>query len=93
MGPGFSYHAGAAVGSLMPVLIGAMQDRGAALPNAITPGIAATLLLCVEMIWLGRKHAAATSMKPDASTFAPRRNYAGDALGLRGSYGSAAEGE
>jgi hypothetical protein len=55
MGPRFSYHAGAAVGSLMPVFIGAMQDRSAALPNAITLGIAASLLLCVEMIWLGPK--------------------------------------
>src|ERR1700719_3844375 len=47
VGPGFSYHAGAAAGSVMPVLIGAMQDRGAPLPNAMTIAIAASLILCV----------------------------------------------
>lgn len=53
VGPGFSYHAGAAVGSVMPVLIGAMQDRGASLPNAMTIAIAASLVLCFVLIWLG----------------------------------------
>ena len=53
VGPGFSYHAAAVVGSVMPVLIGAMQDRGAALPNAMTFPIAASLILCVVLIWLG----------------------------------------
>jgi MFS transporter, SHS family, lactate transporter len=53
VGPGFSYHAGAAVGSVMPVLIGALQDRSAALPNAMMVAIAASLILCVVLIWLG----------------------------------------
>ena len=53
VGPGFSYHAAAAVGSVMSVLIGAMQDRGAALPNAMAIAIAASLILCVVLIWLG----------------------------------------
>jgi len=53
VGPGFSYHAAAAVGSVMPMLIGTMQDRGAALPNAMTIAIAASLILCVVLIWLG----------------------------------------
>jgi len=53
VGPGFSYHAAAAVGSVMPVLIGTMQDRGAALPNAMTIAIATSLILCVILIWLG----------------------------------------
>jgi MFS transporter, SHS family, lactate transporter len=53
VGPGFSYHAAAAVGSVMPMLIGTMQDRGAALPNAMAIAIAASLILCVILIWLG----------------------------------------
>ena len=53
VGPGFSYHAGAAVGSVMPVLIGTIQDRGAALPDAMTIAIAVSLILCVVLIWLG----------------------------------------
>jgi SHS family lactate transporter-like MFS transporter len=53
IGPGFSYHAAAAVGSTMPVLIGAMQDRGAALPKVMTIAIAASLILSVGLIWLG----------------------------------------
>ncbi len=35
------------------MLIGTMQDRGAALPNAMTIAIAASLILCVVLVWLG----------------------------------------
>src|SRR5262249_48117090 len=53
IGPGLSYHVGAVAGSIMPVLIGAMQDRGAALPQVMTIAIAASLILSVVLIWLG----------------------------------------
>jgi hypothetical protein len=53
VGPGFSYHAAAAVGSVMPVLIGAMQDHGAALQNAMAIVGAASLIAAVVLIWLG----------------------------------------
>jgi hypothetical protein len=53
VGPGFCYHSAAAVGSVMPVLIGAMQDGGATLPNAMTIGIAASLMLSAGLTWLG----------------------------------------
>jgi MFS transporter, SHS family, lactate transporter len=53
VGPGFSYHAAAVVGSVMPVLIGAMQDHGMLLANAMTVGIAASLVTAVALIWLG----------------------------------------
>jgi hypothetical protein len=52
IGPGLSYHVGAVAGSIMPVLIGAMQDRGAALPKVMTIAIATSLILCVVLIWL-----------------------------------------
>ena len=64
VGPGFSYHAAAAVGSVMPVLISAMQDRGVTLPNAMTIAIAASLIVCVAMICPDRRHVAATSAQP-----------------------------
>jgi SHS family lactate transporter-like MFS transporter len=35
VGPGLSYHVGAVAGSIMPVLIGIMQDRGIPLPNVM----------------------------------------------------------
>jgi len=53
IGPGLSYHVGAVAGSIMPVLIGAMQDRGAALRNVMMVAIAASLILSVVLIWLG----------------------------------------
>jgi SHS family lactate transporter-like MFS transporter len=53
VGPGFCYHAAAAIGSSMPVLIGALQDRGIALRNAMALAIAPSLILCVALIWLG----------------------------------------
>ena len=34
--PGLSYHVGAAVASIMPVLMGLMQDRGMAVANIMT---------------------------------------------------------
>jgi MFS transporter, SHS family, lactate transporter len=53
IGPGLSYHVGAAVASSMPVLMGLMQDRGIALANIMTITIAITLILSAGLIWLG----------------------------------------
>jgi MFS transporter, SHS family, lactate transporter len=53
VGPGFSYHAGAAIGSLTPTFIGMLQDRGISLPRAMGASIAIAGLLVVITIWMG----------------------------------------
>ena len=53
IGPGLSYHVGAATASTMPVLIGFMQDRGMALADIMAIAIAITLTLSAGLIWLG----------------------------------------
>ena len=52
-GPGFCYHAAAAVASIIPILIGSLQDRGVALTDAMTVAIAITLMFSAGLIWLG----------------------------------------
>jgi MFS transporter, SHS family, lactate transporter len=53
VGPGFCYHAAAAVASTIPVLMGSLQDRGVALTHAMTIAIAITLIFSAGLIWLG----------------------------------------
>jgi MFS transporter, SHS family, lactate transporter len=53
VGPGFCYHAAAAVASVIPVLMGSFQDRGMALTEVMTIAIAITLIPCAGLIWLG----------------------------------------
>ncbi len=53
VGPGFSYHVGAALGSLTPLAIGALQDRGHALPQAMMLGIVISGVLVIALVWLG----------------------------------------
>ena len=53
IGPGLSYHVGAAVASVMPFLMGLMQDRGIALTNIMTIAIAVSLILSAGLMWLG----------------------------------------
>jgi SHS family lactate transporter-like MFS transporter len=53
VGPGFAYHAGAAVGSLTPTLIGALQDRGVALGHAMGICIATAGVLLAMTVWVG----------------------------------------
>jgi SHS family lactate transporter-like MFS transporter len=53
VGPGFAYHAGAAVGSLTPTFIGGLQDRGVPLSSAMGACMAVGGLLVVVMMWLG----------------------------------------
>ena len=53
VGPGFCYHAAAAIGSIMPLLIGRLQDNGMSVANAMTVPIAASLTCSAILIWLG----------------------------------------
>jgi SHS family lactate transporter-like MFS transporter len=53
VGPGFAYHAGAALGALTPTLLGVLQDRGWPLPTAMASCIAVSGLLVVALVWMG----------------------------------------
>jgi hypothetical protein len=53
IGTGFSYNTAAAVGALMPLVLGAIQDRGMALINGMTLAMIASGGLAVLLIWLG----------------------------------------
>jgi SHS family lactate transporter-like MFS transporter len=52
VGPGFTYHAGAAIGSAMPLVLGALQDRGIPLVDAMSGAILASCLITVSLVWL-----------------------------------------
>ena len=53
VGPGLSYHVGAALGSTTPLVLGALQDAGLSLPRAMALCIATSGLLVATMIWIG----------------------------------------
>jgi SHS family lactate transporter-like MFS transporter len=53
VGPGFCYHAAAAIGAAMPLLIGWMDDRGTPLATAMAIPIAVALLCSAAFIWFG----------------------------------------
>jgi hypothetical protein len=53
VGPGLSYHIGAAVGSATPFVLGQLQDGGMTIGRAMSWCIAVSGLLVVGMIWLG----------------------------------------
>jgi MFS transporter, SHS family, lactate transporter len=53
VGPGFCYHAGAAIGAVMPWVLGRMQDRGIELTTAMTVAMLASGVLSAILIWLG----------------------------------------
>ena len=53
VGPGLSYHLGAAIGSATPLVLGQLQDSGMTISGAMTLSIAISGLLVVAMIWLG----------------------------------------
>jgi SHS family lactate transporter-like MFS transporter len=53
VGPGFCYHAGAAIGAMMPYVLGHLQDRGFGLANIMTATMLVSGLLSVGLIWLG----------------------------------------
>ena len=53
VGPGLSYHVGAAVGSITPLVLGHLQDGGMTVGAAMMSCIAVSGLLVSGMIWLG----------------------------------------
>lgn len=53
VGAGFAYHAGAALGSLTPFVVGALQDAGWALPMAMAACIGSSLAVVAAMLWMG----------------------------------------
>lgn len=52
VGPGFCYHAAAAIGSLMPLLLGALQDRGFKTADAMSAAMVLSGVAAM-VIWLG----------------------------------------
>ena len=53
VGPGLSYHVGAAIGSFTPAVLGALQDGGMGIVNAMSTCIAISGLAVACIIWLG----------------------------------------
>ena len=53
VGPGFCYHAGAAMGAGMPYVLGALQDRGFAMVNAMSAAMVLSALLAAVAVWIG----------------------------------------
>jgi len=53
VGPGLAYHAGAAIGSVTPTFIGALQQQGMPLATAMGAVIAVAGLTVAAVIWLG----------------------------------------
>jgi MFS transporter, SHS family, lactate transporter len=52
-GPGFCYHAGAAVGALMPWLLGKFQDDGVNLVTAMSVSMVVSGAFAIAAIWSG----------------------------------------
>lgn len=53
VGPGLSYHVGAALGSLTPLVVGQLQDTGMTLAGAMRICIVASGLVVAAMVWIG----------------------------------------
>jgi SHS family lactate transporter-like MFS transporter len=53
VGPGFCYHAAAAIGALMPGALGWLEDSGMALPQAMMTAMLVSGILAAILIWLG----------------------------------------
>jgi SHS family lactate transporter-like MFS transporter len=53
VGPGFCYHAGAAIGAFMPTLLGFFQDSGVPIVTAMTGSMMVSGLLSAALIWMG----------------------------------------
>jgi SHS family lactate transporter-like MFS transporter len=68
VGPGFCYHAAAAIGAAMPPLIGAMQDRGMPIATAMSIPIAAALACSAALIWLGPETRGTSFESPGPTT-------------------------
>src|SRR5262245_3445832 len=53
VGPGFCYHAGSAIGALMPYILGTMQDRGVSAVNGMSAAMVASAVLAGIAVWSG----------------------------------------
>ena len=53
VGPGFCYHAAAAIGALMPAVLGWLRDGRMELATAMTYAMLASGMLAGILIWLG----------------------------------------
>jgi MFS transporter, SHS family, lactate transporter len=53
VGPGFCYHAGAALGALMPWALGLLQDQGITLVNAMSVAMLISVAVAATSLWLG----------------------------------------
>jgi MFS transporter, SHS family, lactate transporter len=53
VGPGFCYHAGAALGALMPWALGLLQDRGMTLVNVMSVAMLISATFAFTALWLG----------------------------------------
>ncbi len=53
VGPGFCYHAGAAMGAVMPTLLGVLKDRGVAMIDAMSAAMVVSALVALVAVWSG----------------------------------------
>jgi SHS family lactate transporter-like MFS transporter len=53
VGPGFCYHAGAAIGALLPTVLGRLRDTGMKLTTAMSVAMLISAVLAGVLIWLG----------------------------------------
>ena len=53
VGTGFAYNTGAAVGALMPLMLGAIQDRGIALVHGMALSMVRSGSVAMLFIWMG----------------------------------------
>jgi SHS family lactate transporter-like MFS transporter len=53
VGPGFCYHAGAAIGAFMPYILGAAQDRGMSAVNGMSAAMITSAVLAGIAVWSG----------------------------------------
>ena len=53
VGPGLTYHAGAAMGALMPWLLGEMQDRGISAVTGMSATMVASAVVAMIVVWIG----------------------------------------
>ena len=53
VGPGFCYHAGAAMGAVMPTLLGVLKDRGFAMTDAMSAAMVVSAVVALVAVWSG----------------------------------------
>jgi MFS transporter, SHS family, lactate transporter len=53
VGPGFCYHAGSAIGAVMPTVLGAMQDGGISAVNGMSAAMLTSAVLAAIAVWSG----------------------------------------